>query len=51
MLHRLFSSVASEGYSLVVVCRLLTELASLVAEHGLKGLGASVAAPALELRL
>ena len=33
---------ASRGYSLVVVCRLLTGVASLVAEHRLPGVKASV---------
>ena len=32
---RLSLVAASRGYSLVMVCRLLTEVASLVAEHGL----------------
>ena len=36
-------AVVSGGYSLVVVSRLLTVLASLVAEHGLEGSWASVA--------
>ena len=35
---------ASGGYSLVGVCRLLIEVASLVAEHGLQGARASVVA-------
>ena len=38
-----FSLVAvSGGYSLAVVCGLLTAVVSLVAEHGLQGAGASV---------
>ena len=38
-----FSLVAtSRGYSLVAVCMLLTEVASLVEEHGLWGARASV---------
>ena len=36
LLHGLFPLVAvSKGYSLVVVCRFLIAVASLVAEHGL----------------
>ena len=34
--------VARRGYSLAVVCGLLTVVISLVAEHGLQGAGASV---------
>ena len=40
-----FSLVAANGgYSLIVVHRLLITVASLVAEHGLKGSQASIAA-------
>ena len=35
LLRRLFSIVESRGYSLVVVCRLLISVASLVMEHWL----------------
>ena len=35
LLQRLFSSVASGGYPLVVVHELLTVVASLAVEHGL----------------
>ena len=31
---------ANGGYSLVVACRLLSETASIVAQHGLSGTGA-----------
>ena len=34
-MHRLSLVAASRGYSLVAVCRLLTEVASLVKEHEL----------------
>ena len=34
-MHGLFLVAASGGYSVVVVCRLLIAVASLVAEHGL----------------
>ena len=34
-MHRLFLVVASEGYSLVAICRLLTIVTSLFAEHKL----------------
>ena len=34
LLHRLFSSVARDSYSLVVVCELLTVVAPPGAEHG-----------------
>ena len=37
-----FSSVASGGYSLVMLCRLLIAMASLAAEHGLEATQASV---------
>ena len=38
-----FSQVTtSRGYSLIVVCRLLIQVASLVAEQGLQGMWASV---------
>ena len=35
LLHRAFSSCGEQGLLLVVVCRLLIAVASLVAEHGL----------------
>lgn len=41
--HRFSPVAVSEGYSLVAVCRLLIAVASLVAEHRLKGEQASVA--------
>ena len=41
--HRFSLVSVSEGYSLVAVCRLLIAVASLVAEHRLKGEQASVA--------
>ena len=41
---RLFLVAASKGYSLIVVQGLLTAVASLVAEHRLLGVQASVAA-------
>ena len=39
--------LASGDYSLVVVCRLLTAVASLVAKHRLWSMGSVVAAPGL----
>ena len=36
LLHRAFSSCGEQGLLLVVVCRLLIAVASLVAEHGLQ---------------
>ena len=38
-MHGLSLVAASGGYSLVVVCRLLIAVASIVAEHGLQILG------------
>ena len=35
LLHGLFSGCSDGGYSLAVACRLLTVVASLVAEHSL----------------
>ena len=42
-IHRLSLVAASGGYSLVVVCRVLIAVASLVPEHRLQGTWASVA--------
>ena len=42
LLLRLFSSLENRGYSLVVVHRLPIEVVSLVAEHGLQGVWASL---------
>ena len=51
LLNRFFSLVAeSRGYTLVVVCRLLIMVASLVAEHGLRVRASAVAAHGLESR-
>ena len=48
LLHRLSLVVASRGYSLSVVCRLLIAAASLVVEHRLLDLKTSaVVAPGL----
>ena len=46
LLHVGFLSLVStsRGYSLVVVCGLLTAMASLVAEHGLWGTGSTAVA-------
>ena len=44
MLHAGFSIVVGSRATLAVVCRFLTEVASLVAEHRLKGTRASVVA-------
>ena len=38
----LFSSFSEQGYSLVVVCRLLIAVASLLAEHGFQAMQVSV---------
>ena len=42
-IHRLSLVAASGGYSLVAVCSVLIAVASLVAEHRLQGMWASVA--------
>ena len=44
LLHRPFSSCCKQGYSLAVVRRLLTAVASLAVEHRLWGVWASVLA-------
>ena len=44
LLHAGFSLVVGSRATLAVVCRFLTEVASLVAEHRLKGTRASVVA-------